>query len=212
VEGPTIDPDVEALRLRQIKNFLTVTTLSIGVPMILMGDEIRRTQGGNNNAYCHDSDLNWFDWSQVEKQADLLRFTQLLFERRTLRDTEHERRRVSLTQLIASSNHAWHGVRLNQPDWGDQSHSIAFLVELKQEKLLVYFIFNAYREPLDFELPPADNGWQRWIDTSRPSPDDIVDWTQTPPVAGNTYPAAAHSVIVLCARMDGANGSAKPSP
>ena len=63
VEGPTDDPAVEALRNRQVKNFLTVTMLALGVPMILMGDEVRRTQGGNNNAYCHDDESNWFDWS-----------------------------------------------------------------------------------------------------------------------------------------------------
>jgi isoamylase len=62
VEGPTDDPQIEELRNRQVKNFLTVTLFSFGVPMILMGDELRRTQRGNNNAYCHDNEANWFDW------------------------------------------------------------------------------------------------------------------------------------------------------
>ena len=78
VEGPTDDPAIEELRNRQVKNFLTVTLLSLGVPMILMGDEVRRTQGGNNNAYCHDNESNWFDWSLVEKHADVHRFVKLL--------------------------------------------------------------------------------------------------------------------------------------
>ena len=71
VEGPTDDPAIEALRNRQVKNFLTVTMLSIGMPMILMGDEVRRTQGGNNNVYCHDDETNWFDWALLQKHADV---------------------------------------------------------------------------------------------------------------------------------------------
>ena len=74
VEGPTDDPAIEALRNRQVKNFLAVTLLSLGVPMILMGDEVRRTQRGNNNAYCQDNETSWFDWSLLEKHADVHRF------------------------------------------------------------------------------------------------------------------------------------------
>ena len=74
VEGPTNDPAVEKLRNRQVKNFLTVTLLSLGVPMILMGDEVRRTQQGNNNAYCQDNETSWFDWTLLTKHADVLRF------------------------------------------------------------------------------------------------------------------------------------------
>ena len=94
VEGPTDDPAVEKLRNRQVKNFLTVTMLSLGVPMILMGDEVRRTQRGNNNAYCQDNETSWFDWTLLEKHADVHRFVSLLIARRLLRDVEHERQRV----------------------------------------------------------------------------------------------------------------------
>ena len=99
VEGPTDDPAVEKLRNRQVKNFLTVTLMSLGVPMILMGDEVRHTQGGNNNAYCQDNEISWFDWTLVEKHADVHRFVSLLIARRLLRDVEHERQRVSLTTM-----------------------------------------------------------------------------------------------------------------
>src|SRR5262249_24514496 len=91
-EGVTDDPAIERLRNRQVKNFLTVTVLSLGVPMLLMGDEVRRTQLGNNNAYCHDNETNWFDWSLVSKHADVHRFVRLLLARRTMRTLEHERR------------------------------------------------------------------------------------------------------------------------
>ena len=206
VEGPTDDPAVEKLRNRQVKNFLTVTLLSVGLPMILMGDEVRRTQRGNNNAYCHDNETNWFDWTLVAKHADVHRFVTLLNARRILRDVEHERQRISLAQLIRQANKAWHGVKLGQPDWSQQSHSIAFSAELREERILFYMILNAYWEPLHFELPPVSNGsanpWRRWIDTALDSPLDIVPWETAPPIPGYSYRAEARSVVVLFAESD----------
>src|SRR5262249_16574787 len=90
VEGPTDDPIIEKLRNRQVKNFLTVTLLSIGMPMLLMGDEVRRTQRGNNNAYCQDNETSWFDWALVAKHADVFRFVRLLNSRRILRGGQGE--------------------------------------------------------------------------------------------------------------------------
>lgn len=201
VEGPTDDPAVEKLRNQQVKNFLTVTMLSLGVPMILMGDEVRRTQNGNNNAYCFDNDGNWFDWTMVTKHADVHRFVKLLIARRRLRDIEHERRRMSLNQLIREANKAWHGTKLGQPDWGPHSHSIALTAEVKEEGLLLHIILNAYWEPLDFELPLADGGrkkpLRRWIDTSLEAPNDIFEWQTSPPISDCVYRAAPHSVVVL---------------
>lgn len=206
VEGPTDDPAIERLRNRQVKNFLTVTLLSLGVPMILMGDEARHTQGGNNNAYCQDNDLSWFDWTRLQQHADVHRFMSLLTARRLLRSADHERRRTSLNRLIAEANKAWHGVRLNQPDWSDHSHSVAFTVELRQEKILLHLILNAYWEPLDFELPPLAQGdrnpWRRWIDTAIETPDDIVPWEKSSAVQGLTYRAEARSVVVLYAPLN----------
>ena len=178
VEGPTDDPEIERLRNRQVKNMLTVTLLSLGVPMILMGDEVRRTQGGNNNAYCHDDDSNWFDWTLVETHADVLRFVRLLVARRLRRDETHERQRVSLTEMLRQAKTAWHGVRLLQPDWSPQSHSLAFGAEMRREGLELHLITNAFWGALDFELPhaPDREPWRRWIDTSLDSPRDIVPW------------------------------------
>ena len=109
--------------------------LSLGVPMILMGDEVRRTQRGNNNAYCQDNEISWFDWTLLAKHADVHRFVSLLAARRSLRDVEHERQRVSLNTFLREANKAWHGVKLNQPDWGDCSHSLALSAELRREGL-----------------------------------------------------------------------------
>jgi glycogen operon protein len=201
VEGPTDNPVIEEVRNRQVKNFLTVTMMSLGVPMIVMGDEVRRSQGGNNNAYCHDDESVWFDWSLLERHADVHRFMKMLLARRLLRDVTHEQRRTSLTELIEGANKAWHGVKLNEPDWGSGSRSIAFGAELKSEGLKFHLILNGYWEPLDFELPPTTGGvpWRRWIDTSLRSPQDIVEWKKAPPSPGNSYRAGPRSVIMLIA-------------
>lgn len=202
VEGPCDDPVIERLRNRQVKNFLAVTLLSLGVPMVLMGDEVRRTQNGNNNAYCQDNETSWFDWALLKKHADVHRFLKLLASRRLLRGTERERQRISLNRLIREANKAWHGVRLNQSDWSDHSHCIAFTVEVRPENIRLHLMLNAYWEPRDFELPPAGDGtasWRRWIDTAQESPNDIVPWEQAPPVPGSTCRADARTVVVLYA-------------
>jgi glycogen operon protein len=208
-EGPSGDPAVEKLRNRQVKNFLTVTLLSLGVPMIVMGDEVRRTQNGNNNAYCHDNEMSWFDWTLLSKHADLHRFVKLLVSRRLMRDLDHECRRVSLNQWLHDARKAWHGVKLDQPDWSRYSHSLAFGAELSREGLRFHLILNAYWEPLDFELPVCEGkeGWRRWIDTSLDPPDEIVEWQKSPPVPGRSYHAGARSVVMLVAglELEGAN-------
>ena len=202
VEGPSSDPEVETLRNQQVKNFLTITMLSLGVPMILAGDEVRRTQRGNNNAYSQDNDISWLDWSLLSRHADVHRFVRLLIARRLMRDVKYERQRASLVKFIRESKHAWHGVKLNQPDWSDDSHTLAFGAELHDERLHFHLILNSYWEPLDFELPPMDNtgrAWRRWIDTALDSPDDIVDWQRAQPVSGPAYRVGPRSVVVLVA-------------
>jgi isoamylase len=203
VEGPTDDVSIEALRNRQVKNFLATTILSVGIPMITMGDEIRRTQRGNNNAYCQNNEISWMDWTLAVRHADVLRFVTLLNQRRLLRDTDHERQRLTLNQLIQSGVKCWHGVKLNQPDWGDDSHSIALQLEVENRDLHFFLILNSFWEPLDFELPPAEDGsrgpWRRWIDTRLESPHDIVEWDQASPVSGYFYRAGARSTVVLLA-------------
>jgi glycogen operon protein len=206
VEGPSNDPMIERLRNRQVKNFLTVTMLSLGTPMLLMGDEVRRSQNGNNNAYCHDSEISWLNWNLVDEHAGLLRFTRLLISRRLLRDVSAERQRKSLIRLVHEANKAWHGVKLDQPDWSDHSHSLALSAEIRQEGLLVYLILNAYWESLGFELPLLQNGankkWRRWIDTYLDSPEDIVEWKAAPAVGGHVYTAGPRSVVVLYIREE----------
>ena len=206
VEGPSSDPAIEKLRERQIKNLLAVTFLSLGVPMLLMGDEARRSQRGNNNAYCQDNETSWFDWNLVRQHAGLHRFVQLLAARRALRKMDTERPRRSLNQLLRGASKSWHGVKLHQPDWSQQSHSLAFSAELPEENLSFCIIFNAYWEPLEFELPAgshiASPPWRRWIDTSLESPDDIQDWPAAPVITDRIYLAGPRSVVVLIAAAD----------
>lgn len=203
VEGPSDDPVIEKLRNRQIKNFLTVTLLSLGVPMIVMGDEVRRSQGGNNNAYCLDDQTSWFDWSLIEKHADLHRFVRLLIARRLMRGVEAERRRMSLNQLLREAKHTWHGISLGKPDWNSWSHSLAFTAELPLQGLRIHLILNAYWEPLSFELPAVsgEDTWRRWIDTGLDPPQEICEWRVAPPFPGRRYQAGAHSVVVLIAGL-----------
>ena len=201
VEGPTQDPAVEKLRNQQVKNFLAVTMLSAGMPMFLMGDEARRTQYGNNNAYCQDNETSWFDWTLLVKHADVHRFVIQLNARRLLRDLETDGQRLSLCQHLRRANVVWHGVKLNQPDWGESSHSIALTFEIRNEKIVVHTIFNAYWEALDFELPQVKNtsetAWRRWIDTALDSPRDIVPWENMESVPSDSYRAEARSVVML---------------
>src|SRR6266404_4767946 len=205
VEGLSDDPAVEKLRNRQVKNFLTVTMFAAGMPMMLMGDEVRRTQLGNNNAYCQDNETSWFDWALLAKHADVHRFVTVLNARRVLRNLQPEGQRVSLNQLLRGANLAWHGVKLGQPDWGESSHSIAFTVEIRREKLLFHVILNAYWQPLDFELPRVNeagkNPWRRWIDTAFDSPYDILQWETAESVPGYAYRVESRAVVMLFAEV-----------
>lgn len=205
VEGESSDPAIEKLRNRQVKNFFTVTLLSLGMPMLLMGDEVRRTQFGNNNNYCHDDDTNWFDWSLLQKHGDVQRFVRVLIDRRVLRSEKAQQQRKSLDQLIREAQKAWHGVRPFQPDWSESSHSLAFEAVVKAEKLKILLMMNAFWEPLQFELPPLpgdeNSGWRRWIDTALESPQDIVDWQTAAPCSRPSYTLEARSVVVLIANV-----------
>ncbi|PYU27506.1 MAG: glycogen debranching enzyme GlgX [Acidobacteria bacterium] len=199
IEGPTDDPAVEKLRNRQVKNLLTVTMVALGLPMILMGDEVRRTQHGNNNPWCQDNEISWFDWTLVPRHSDLFRFVKLLNAHRLMSDLQPELQRQTLNQLLREASRTWHGVKLSEPDWSIHSHSLAASVACQNENLRLYLILNAYWESLAFELPSMGDhdSWHRWIDTSLVSPDDIVEWRIAPAVIGRVYLAGPRSVVAL---------------
>ena len=200
-EGPTDDPEIEALRNRQVKNFLTLGLLSAGTPMLLMGDEVRRTQRGNNNAYCQDSDISWFDWTLLQRHADIHRFVKELTAFRQRRDVVAEEGKISLEELLHRAMIEWHGVALNRPDWGEHSHALAFTFRSLRARFLVHGMLNAYWEPLTFELPPvpAENGekWRRCLDTALASPNDFQPWDKAPVVEQSTYVVQPRSMVFL---------------
>jgi glycogen operon protein len=202
VEGPANDAAIESLRNRQVKNFFVLTLISIGAPMILMGDEVRRTQFGNNNAYCQDNDLSWFDWSLVQKHADVSRFVKHLIRVRLQRDAAKIEYRMSLNQLLEKGAITWHGLNLNQPDWSPQSHTIAFTIQSLSGNFMMHFMINAYHDQLAYELPqPTDEQWRRWIDTSIESPNDICDWNNAAIFSQSRYLVQSRSIVILFTQL-----------
>ncbi len=200
VEGLTNDPEINALRRKQIKNLLTINLLSLGTPMIQMGDEMGRTQGGNNNGYCQDNSLFWLDWSLIERNEDLLNFTKALVHQRVEQGSLDlmKSKRLPLDEVLQRSDIRWHGVKLLQPDWGDDSRSIAIETTPYGQTYAMYAIFNSYWEPLEFELPPAPNGaWIRFIDTSLSDSDDILMPKKQANLVRNKYLAKARSIVIL---------------
>jgi len=187
-EGPTDDPAIQRLRDRQVRNFLAVDLLSIGVPMLLMGDEVRRTQEGNNNAYALDDPTSWLDWRLADRHADLHRFTTLAIGLRQ-----------ELLDVFEGHEPDLHGIRLGEPDLGPDSRSIA--MTFRAAGVSAHVICNAWWEPLDFELPdPGPGGeWRRRIDTSLPSPDDIAQHQRTAARASGPYRVEGRTVVVLVA-------------
>jgi glycogen operon protein len=206
VEGPSEDPNIEALRERDIKNFFAYTLLSLGTPMLLMGDEVRRTQRGNNNAYCQDNELSWFDWSQVEPCASLRRFVRKLVRFRLRYGYDLDDDRKTLSEDLREAKITWHGIHLNQPDWSPSSHSLALTVAsdvapIHGGQYMTHMVFNAYWSALHFDLPPLPPGstWRLLLDTGLPSPDDIYERSYAPVIISPSYRASARSVVVFVA-------------
>jgi glycogen operon protein len=165
--------------------------------MITMGDEARRTQLGNNNAYCHDGELTWLDWGLVERHAGLRRFVRQLLHLRFSFEPSEEADARSLAEFLEQARIEWHGVRLGAPDWSADSRSLAVCFSARGRRSRVYAAFNAWWEPLEFELPPAATRWRRLVDTALPSPDDAPGWAQAPVIDGPRYRLAPRSMAVL---------------
>jgi glycogen operon protein len=195
-EGETDDPAINELRYRLERNALSLLFLSQGVPMLSMGDELGRTQHGNNNAYCHDEEWNWLDWSGMGGAAtpsDSRQDTTFALKRFVSRLTEFRRRHSQLhrnefftgvdSQQCGYPDISWHGIKPWEPDWGPASRSIAFMIagdsrySSGPESDFIYATFNMWHEPLNFGLPKLPDGmrWRRVMDTGRASPDDFLE-------------------------------------
>ncbi|GCE16264.1 hypothetical protein [Dictyobacter kobayashii] len=203
VEGETRDTEIQELRARQIKNFLTILFFSQGVPMLLAGDEARRTQQGNNNAYCQDNEITWFNWELLEKHADLLRFVKhLIAFRKEHPGVRRERFFTGITDRHGKKDIEWHGCQLVSPGWDDSnSRVLAFTIWASDEVTDIHVMMNMDFARLDFEIPVPARGkvWKRIIDTAIVSPDDILPEDQAAIIAESSYGLEAHSVVVLVA-------------
>jgi glycogen operon protein len=208
VEGPTTNPHILSLRRRQAKNFMAILLLSQGVPMILAGDEVGRTQQGNNNAYCQDNEISWFDWRLVEQNRDMLRFVKQMIAFRKRHPCL--RRRKFLTGQRPPGARlpdvTWHGVRLRESLWDDPNaqllaYTLGGLSEAEED---VHVVLNMSNDALEVALPDlAGRRWHRAIDTWLPSPDDIQEPGRQPRLAALSCKVAPRSVVVLESRPAG---------
>jgi glycogen operon protein len=200
-EGPPVNADIERLRMQQTRNLLALTLLSVGTPMLLMGDEVRRTQLGNNNAYCQDNETSWFDWSLCAANADFLRFVRLLIRTHLQFDQATAGSQITLEDYLSKARIEWHGVEIGKPDWGESSHSLALSLHNFAATQLRYIAINAYWKPLEFTIPPVaggpNGGWLRMIDTSLTSPDDILEGAMGLRVNGSKYHVNPRSIVML---------------
>jgi glycogen operon protein len=193
-EGPTHDYHVQALRQRQMRNFLTLLLISQGVPLLLQGDEFGRTQQGNNNAYCQDNEISWVDWNLAQKNAGLLRFTRMMIalrHRHFALSREHFVHRVS-----------WHGTKAGEPDWTGQKRALAFQLHGSHGQPHLYVLFNAHWEWQKVELPPHNGQWRwkRLVDTNLHPPEDIVEDKDAVPLRpADHYVVSPRSAVILIA-------------
>lgn len=212
VEGETDDPSITAIRTRQVKNFLATLMLSQGVPMLLGGDEFRRTQRGNNNAYCQNNEISWYNWEFLNTHQETFRFTRELISFRKRHPCLRRSHFFSGqdTNLNGLPDVSWHGVAINKPDWNSENKALACLIdgscpEVKEEAADndLYLIFNAFQKSLSFPLPKLPNGkrWFRVLDTSLPAPDDIVpEGSEVSLKSRRRYRAAPRSLVVLMSK------------
>lgn len=203
VEGETDNHEINELRIRQCKNLMTANLLSIGTPMVLMGDEFLRTQRGNNNAYCQNTPLSWMNWAQGPRQRQMFRFVSELIQYRKFlfSRARQEGLQVSLSEILHRSEICWHGVQAYSPDWSPQSHAIALSAVSLEVDVAIYMIFNAYWKPLHFHLPlpPQDmeGSWYRIVDTSLPPPEDITPLGQPLTKIASSYQVQARTACLF---------------
>ncbi|MCA8988640.1 MAG: glycogen debranching protein GlgX [Planctomycetaceae bacterium] len=192
-EGPSSDPDIRKLRERQKRNLLATLLLSQGVPMIRSGDELSKTQNGNNNAYCQDNDISWFDWRLVEKNEELLRFCRSLIFFRRRQPT------VRRTYFLSGNPHPvrgvpdvrWYNAMGTAVDWNSHDRAITCLMAAPDladdpDRLGrdILMMFNAAPDPQGFILPAVAKGvhWRLLLDTAADSPEDIYPDADGPPL------------------------------
>jgi glycogen operon protein len=205
-EGPTDDQAVAQLRSRQVRNLLTLLMVAQGVPMLTMGDEIRRTQQGNNNAYCQDNATTWLDWTGLARQADTLAFTRGLVALRLQHPVLHRNRFFDgQVNGRGMKDLSWHGSKLNAPGWDDPSGQLlAFTLGAVDDVASdVHVIANMSDRSIDVELPElTGRRWYRAVDTALPPGEDLTRPGTEPVVPGPGYRVDQRSIAVLVSYDD----------
>ncbi len=205
VEGETDDPYVLELRKRQARNFMTLLFLSQGVPMFLAGDEFLHSQGGNNNAWCQNNKISWLNWQHTETNKEMLRFVRELiaFRRRhpNLMRSRYLTGRIEDARGIPDI--VWHGYRLYEPLWDDgQAQILAFtLAGCSHEEEDLYVAINMSEHAIDTQLPVIKRRrWYLALDTSTPSPCDIIERAKQSLITAKSYSVHARSIVVFESR------------
>ncbi|MDE2449916.1 MAG: glycogen debranching enzyme, partial [Gammaproteobacteria bacterium] len=190
--------------------------LSRGVPMLCAGDEVLRTQGGNNNAYCQGNELSWFDWSRVESEREMLDFTRgmIAFRRqhRSLTVNHFYQGRVIPDRGIADI--AWHGTRLQQPPWDDaNARVLAFTIAgMEEGETDLHAILNMSDAVIEVDLPTLPGrAWRVAVDTAQAPPHDIVEPARQVPLTAARYRLSSRSVVVLEARVAQESTAVRPT-
>ena len=180
VEGPSDDPAVEENRSRLVKSFLLTLFISRGVPMLLGGDEFRRTQRGNNNAYCQDNEVSWFDWNTADRHKEIQRFTRGMIAFRRAHPVL--RREVFYTD----ADIRWFAPNGGIPKWTDEREKSFACLILGQREPDLFLMFNADTRPIDFSIPDLSGRkiWRLAVDTSRSAPDDLFEPGKEPSLEG----------------------------
>lgn len=199
-EGPTDNPKINALRIQQAKNSIAMLLLSQGVPMLLAGDELLRSQQGNNNAWCQDNPTGWFDWSLLTGNSGMLRFVRELIGLRRRRPSLRRHRFLTGASGAGDEEHpdiAWYGARLEAPDWDLPGANLlaATLSGMTPDEPLLHIVMNMDDEAHPVRLPAGK--WRIILDTSRASPDDINPPARWRQVRRRRVAVRAHSVIAL---------------
>ena len=191
IEGETADPAVNALRMRMQKNYLATLFLSVGVPMLLGGDEFGRTQQGNNNAYCQDNEISWFDWTLLDTNAELLRFCRALIAFRKAHPV------LCRTDYFHADEVAWRDPHGHAPDWRAESNPLAlWLLPRGAQGKSMLLVFNPSNAVVTFQLPPGL--WRRCIYTAAPAPGDVCGCPVDAAQLVEQFSCEAASLAVLC--------------
>ena len=168
VEGPTSDLLIKKLRKRQQKNLLLSLFISKGVPMLLMGDEIGRSQGGNNNSWCQNNSLGWMNWDENQQDLELLSYLKYLIKiRKKFINFFNPISSTNKKEIDNLVNYYWHGAKLESPDWSSWSHTVALSINKGENNPLIWAGLNAYSKSIDFHLPKSKSKWLKVIDTNQ---------------------------------------------